>query len=298
MVIETLGLTKAYRHTVAVDDLNLGVGEGSISAFLGPNGSGKTTTIKMLLGLAHPSNGEACVFGLPVSDDAVAVRIRQRTGYVGEDKRLYGYMTVGQVLGFVQSIYPRWNAGRGLALLQQFDLPLDRKCGKLSKGMRTKLELVLALSRGAELLILDEPSEGLDPMAAEQLLQAVVQAASEGVTVFFSTHQVSEVERVADHVFIMNRGKLVFQSPAEEMRENYRRMYFAFPGRVPLEEMRLTGVQRVRVEGHVLSVVVHENVEGITQRAHALGVLSVDAQPMSLREVFLESVEDADHDWE
>jgi ABC-2 type transport system ATP-binding protein len=191
VVIETHSLCKQYRHTLAVHDLNLAVPEGGISAFLGPNGSGKTTTIRMLLGLAHPSAGNGLVFGQAISDDAASVKIRQRTGYVGEDKRLYGYMTVGQTLRFVRSIYPRWNGSREHALLERFDLPLDRKCRKLSKGMRTKLALVLALSRGAELLIFDEPSEGLDPGAAEQLLEAMVQAAAEGVTVFFSTHQIS-----------------------------------------------------------------------------------------------------------
>lgn len=292
MVIETHGLTKDYRRTLAVRGLDLAVPEGSISAFLGPNGSGKTTTIKMLLGLARPTAGNGFVFGQPISDDAASVRIRSRTGYVGEDKRLYGYMTVQQILSFVRSVYPTWNPDREQTLRQTFDLPLDRKCKKLSKGMRTKLALVLALSRETELLILDEPSEGLDPVAGEHLLEAVVQAAADGATVFFSTHQISEVERVADHVFIINRGRLVFQSPIEEIRENFRRVHFAFPGRPPVEEMSLAGVQRVRAEGHVLSVVATGNIEGITQRAQGLGAISVNVQPISLREVFLESVEE------
>jgi len=157
--------------------------------------------------------------------------------------------------------------------------------------MRTKLALVLALSHRAELLILDEPSEGLDPVAAEQLLEEVVRAAAEGSTVFFSTHQIAEVERVADHVFIMNRGQLAFASPIEELRAYHRRIHVAFPGRVPVEEMSLTDARRVRVQDHVLSFVVKDNVERVAQRAYFLGALSVDVQPISLREVFLESVE-------
>ena len=149
MVIETQGLGKQYRRTFAVRNLDLAVPEGSISAFLGPNGSGKTTTIRMLLGLARPSEGNGMVFGQAVSDDAAGVKIRERTGYVGEDKRLYGYMTVAETLSFVRCVYPNWNHDREHALLKQFDLPLDRKCKKLSKGMRTKLALVLALSRRA-----------------------------------------------------------------------------------------------------------------------------------------------------
>lgn len=290
MVIETHGLTKEYRGMPAVDGLDLAVPSGSISAFLGPNGSGKTTTIRMLLGLVRPTAGDALVFGLRAADDAVGVKIRMRIGYVSEDKQLYAYMTVRRILRFVQSVYPKWDADRAEAMVKQFDLPLARNCKELSKGMRTQLALVLALSRRAELLILDEPSEGLDPVVAERILEAIVQAAADGATVFFSTHHIAEVERVADHVFIMNRGKLVFQSPIEEIRANHRRVHVAFPGRVPLEEMELAGAHDARVENHVLSFVVQGGIDSITQRAHTLGALSVSVQPVSLREVFLESV--------
>jgi ABC-2 type transport system ATP-binding protein len=292
VVIETYGLTKQYRNSLAVHNLDLAVPEGNISAFLGPNGSGKTTTIRMLLGLARPSAGNGIVFGQAISDDTASVKIRQRTGYVGEDKRLYGYMTVAQTLNFVRCVYPNWNRDRENVLMKRFDLPLDRKCKKLSKGMRTKLALVLALSRRADLLILDEPSEGLDPGAAEHLLEAVVQAAADGATVFFSTHQISEVERIADHIFIMNRGRLVLQSAMEEMRENYRRIHFAFPGRAPADEMSVDGVRGLRAEGHVLSVVANGNVESIVHHGQALGALSVNVQPIGLREVFLETLDE------
>ena len=209
---------------------------------------------------------------------------------MGEDKRLYGYMTVEQTLRFVRSVYSGWDHDRELALLKQFELPLDRKCKKLSKGLRTKLALVIALSRRAELLVLDEPSEGLDPGTGEQWLEAMVQAAADGTTVFFSTHQIAEVERVADHVFIMNAGQLVFRSPIEEMRENYRRIHVAFPGRAPVEEMNVEGARWLRAENHVLSLVVNGNAESVTKRAQALGAISVNVQPISLREVFLETV--------
>jgi ABC-2 type transport system ATP-binding protein len=292
VVIETHGLSKQYRGAFAVRDLDLAVPEGSISALLGPNGSGKTTTIRMLLGLAHPTAGNGFVFGQAISDEAAGIEIRQRTGYVGEDKRLYGYMTVAQILEFVRPVYPNWNPDREQALLKRFDLPPGRKCKNLSKGMRTELALVLALSRGAELLILDEPSEGLDPGAAEQLLEAMIEAAAEGSTVFFSTHQISEAERVADHVFIMNSGQLAFESAMEEMRENYRRISFAFPGRAPAEEMNVDGVRRLRAEGHVLSVVANGNVESIQQLGRTLGAISIEVQPISLREMFLERLEE------
>jgi ABC-2 type transport system ATP-binding protein len=296
VIIESRGLTKEYRHTIAVNRLELAVPEGSISGLLGPNGSGKTTTIKMLLGLVRSSAGEGFVFGKPIGDDSASVEIRRRTGYVSEDKRLYGYMTGKQILDFTRPLYPRWSCERERTLVEQFDLPIDRKFKRLSKGMRTKLALVLALARRPELLILDEPGEGLDPLATEQMLQAVVQAAAEGATIFFSTHQLSDVERVADHVFIMKSGRLVFQAPLEQLRENYRRIQIVFPGRPPIEEMNLAGMRKARVEGHILSLVSDTNLAGITERAEALGALSINAHPVNLREVFLDSVEEEQHD--
>ena len=290
LVIETYGLSKKYRDTFAVRDLDLAVPAGSISAFLGPNGSGKTTTIRMLLGLAHPTAGAGCVLGQAISDEAACIQIRQRMGYVGEDKRLYGYMTVREILDFVRPLYPNWNRDRECTLQERFDLPPGRKCKKLSKGMRTKLALVLALARGADLLIFDEPGEGLDLAAAEQLLEAMVEAASDGATVFFSTHQISEVERIADHVFIMNHGRLVFQNAMEEIRKNYRRIHFSFMGRAPVNQMNIYGVESLKAEGHVLSLVANGNLERITQRGRALGAISVDVQPIGLREVFLEAL--------
>ena len=146
MVIETHGLSKKYRDTFAVRDLDLAVPAGSGSAFLGLNGSGKTTTIRMLLGLARPTSGAGRVFGQPIFDEAACAQIRQRIGYVGEDKRLYRFMTVKEILDFVRPLYPNWNRAREHVLLGRFDLPPGRKCKTLSKGMRTKLALVLAMA--------------------------------------------------------------------------------------------------------------------------------------------------------
>ena len=293
MIIETHGLTKEYLRTMAVRGLDLAVPEGSISAFLGPNGSGKTTTIKMLLGMVHPTAGEAFVFGRRASDGGESVEIRGRIGYVSEDKRLYAYMTVAETLEFTRRFYPGWSIERERELLSRFALPLERTVRSLSKGMRTQLALVLALSRGVELLVLDEPGDGLDPVAVERMLEAVVQAAAGGATVFFSTHQIAEVERIADQVFILAGGRLVYQGKLEEMRESFRRIHVVFAGKAPLEAMKLPGVRKARAQDHVLSLVADANIDAIAARAADLGAISVDIQPVCLREIFLESVEDA-----
>ena len=286
MIVETRALTKQYRGKLAVDSLDLVVPEASISAFLGPNGSGKTTTIKMLLDMVRPTSGEALVFGEPAS----AVSIRERVGYVAEDKRLYGNMTVARILEFTRPFYPEWSRDRERILLQRFDLPLDRKVRALSKGMHSKLALVLALSHRAQLLILDEPGEGLDPVANEQMLESIVEATGEGAAVFFSTHQVAEVERIADHVFILSAGRLAFEGSLEDLRANCRRVHAVFPGRAPLEDMRLPGVRTATADRNRLSIIADGNLETIERRARDLGAISVDLEPLSLREVFLAAV--------
>src|SRR5258705_743311 len=223
-ILETDKLTKRFGRFEAVSGLNLRVRMGSICAFLGQNGAGKSTTLRMLLGMMRPSEGSAYILGLRIDDEADSVRIRQRVAFVAEDKHLYDYMTVRQILRFTKSFFPRWKDGLENDLLRRFELPLDRKIRKLSKGMRTKLALLLAFARGSEFFILDEPTEGVDPVATEMVLQAVVSLAAEGATVFFSSHQISEVEQIADHVLMIHSGKLVLDSPLDRIKDEYRQV--------------------------------------------------------------------------
>ncbi len=207
LVIETSGLRKTYGSVEAVRGMNLQVRTGSIHGFLGRNGAGKSTTIKILLGMARASSGVAKVFGLAADSPEGSVAIRQRTAFAGEEKDLYDFMTVAEIIRFTAAFYPNWRSDLEQRYLRSFDLPLDRKIKELSKGMRTKLALLLALARGAELLILDEPTSGLDPAVTEEVLQALVaHAGREGQTVFFSSHQIAEVDQIADSVTIVDRG--------------------------------------------------------------------------------------------
>lgn len=293
MIIETHHLSKHYGPVAAVTDLNLRVPRGKISAFLGPNGHGKSTTIKMLLGMVHPSEGAGAVVGYDIADPKASLEIRRRTAFLSEDKHLYDYMTVKQVVAFARSLFPQWRDDRERELLSAFELPLNRKVKQLSKGMRTKLALVLALARGAELLILDEPSEGLDPVVTEMMLQSVVRASADGATIFFSSHQLSEAERIADHVFILKRGHIAVEGPLDELRERYRRINAVFAGRPPLDDLPMDCLASVQTEGHVLSAMTKDHCDAIADRLRGLGAVSVDVCPVNLRELFLETVQEA-----
>ncbi|MGJ5814366.1 ABC transporter ATP-binding protein [Paludibaculum fermentans] len=292
MIIETSRLTKNYGPVVAVSDLRLRVPSGGISAFLGPNGHGKSTTIKMLLGMTRPASGTGQVLGRDITDPTASLEIRRRTGFVSEDKLLYGYMSVRQMLAFTRSFYPTWQPHREQELLVRFELPLDRKVKQLSKGMRTKLALILALARGAELLILDEPSEGLDPVVTEVMLQEVVRSAAEGATVFFSSHQLSEAERIADQVFILKRGQVVLEGRLDELRSKYRRLNAVFAGAPPLEALRPLNLLHTQTEGHVLSALTNGQAETAVAGLRQLGALSVESHPVNLRELFLQVVQE------
>ena len=290
-VIETVDLRKRYGATEAVSGLSLHVPAGSIYGFLGKNGAGKTTTIKVLLGMARPTSGTARVFGLPADVPGASVEIRRRTGFVSEDKDLYDSMTVEELIRFTAGFYPRWRGDLEQRYVRKFDLPPTRRVKALSRGMRTKLALLLALCRGAELLILDEPTSGLDPAMTEEVLQALVaHVSSEEMTVFFSSHQIAEVDQIADHVAIIDRGRAVVAAPLEDLRERYRRIQLVFDGSAPEPAFRSPGVERVQRNGRVLSIVSSAGTDRILDEARALGPVSVDVAPITLKEIFLETV--------
>jgi ABC-2 type transport system ATP-binding protein len=291
-VIETHDLTKRYGNFDAVRSLSLRVTGQRITGFLGRNGAGKSTTIKMLLGMTHPTSGTGSVLGRSITDARANTEVRREIAFVGEDKQLYGYMTVEQLIRFTKSFYPDWQPDVEQRLLKQYQLPQTRKVKALSKGMRTKLALLLAFCRRPALLILDEPSEGLDPVAIEELLQALVAAAADGTTVFFSSHQIAEVERVAEHVCIIDHGQLVMNFSLEDMRQHYRRITLGFSDEQPAEKFRIQGIQQIQTSGRQVILLANQNADAIVELARTMEPVSVEVAPIGLREVFLETVKE------
>jgi ABC-2 type transport system ATP-binding protein len=294
-MIETADLRKTYGEVEAVRGLNLQVPKGSICGFLGRNGAGKTSTIKILLGMAFSTSGRASVFGLPADGVEASVEIRRRTGFVSEDKDLFDSMTVDEIIRFTAAFYPHWRADLEQRYRRSFDLPPDRRVKALSRGTRTKLALMLALCRGAELLILDEPTSGLDPAVTEEVLQALVaHVAGEEMTVFFSSHQIAEVDQIADRVAIIDRGRTILSGALDDIRENFRRIQLVFDGDAPAAAFRAPGVQRIHRQGRVLTVFAAGGVDDIVAEARALSPVAVDVIPVSLKDIFLETVKAED----
>ena len=294
LAIATTDLWKRYGEVEALRGLNLQVPAGSICGFLGRNGAGKTTAIKVLLGMARPTKGTAHVLGVAAHDAVAGAAVRQRIGFVSDEKDLYDYMTVGEIIAFTRPFFPRWRAELEQKYLSAFELPQHRNIKELSRGMRTKLALLLVLCRGAELLILDEPTAGLDPAMAEDVLQALVgHVAGEQMTVFFSSHQISEIDQIADHVAIIDRGRLVLSGALDEVRDRYQRVQLVFAGDAPPSEFRAAGTVRVQRQGRVTTVLTSDR-EALIAEAKTLGPSSIDASPVTLKEIFLESVRTED----
>lgn len=285
--IETSHLSKSYGDVTAVDDLSLLVPAGRITGFLGRNGAGKSTTIKMLMGMTHPSKGSGRVMGFRIDQPAACCIMRGQVAYVAEDKPVYPYMTVDQMVAFARGVYADWRPDLADLLLARYDLPRARTVKALSKGMRTKLALLLALARRPALLILDEPSDGLDPVSIEGLLQSLTAAAADGTSVFVSSHRIDEVERIADAVCILDRGRLRLHVEMDALREQFRFVTATFPNGVPALPGHLDGVERMTTAGRQCNVLVRKTADAVAAVAYSLGATAVEVRPVSLREVFL-----------
>jgi ABC-2 type transport system ATP-binding protein len=294
--VETRALSKSYGDIKALDGLDLRVPQGSIYGFLGRNGAGKTTTIKALVGMVRPTTGDATVFGHSIRDHSSGVAIRRRTAHVGEDRGAWPSLTVDQVLTISRPMFPAWRRDLEQRYLDLFEIPRGRRLGGLSKGARAAFAVALALSRGADLLLLDEPTDSLDPAMQERVLQALVGASAEnaGQTTLFSSHRLEEVERIADRVGIIDHGRIVFEASLDEVKERYRRVVLVFDGTPPEGLLRVPTVRQARADGRMLSILVSERVDDIVQLAKEQHAREIEITPVTLKDIFLDAAVVAD----
>jgi ABC-2 type transport system ATP-binding protein len=223
LAIETFHLTKRFGRSCAVKGLNLRIPRGRAFGLLGPNGAGKSTTIRMLIGTLAPTLGQARVLGIDVRDNPTLVK--QKVGYVPETHHIYRWMRVSEVIGFCQSCYTSWNDQLCRELLDRFGLDPQKKVKHLSKGMLVKLSLLLAVAHEPELLLLDEPLSGLDPIAREEFLDGVLQVICDrGQTVLISSHMLDDVRRLADSVAILYEGQILVQGNVDELLATTKRV--------------------------------------------------------------------------
>ena len=284
-VICTRGLTRYFGSKSAVYDLNLEVPRGCVFAFLGRNGSGKTTTIRMLLGLLEPTRGEGTILGHNIR--SLPPEARARIGYLTEEHQLYGWMSVKECGGFQSQFYPRWNEKNFRGVIGHFNLKPSARVKDLSRGERAGLCLGLTLAPEPELLVLDDPAMGLDPVAHRSLIESMIYLTRRSDrTIFFSSHQLADVERVADYIAILDRSVLRAGCSVETFRNSVRQVRLRFPG-TPPPVPKIPGLlQAFRAEGELRLICVHYN--GATEQAlRALAPTQMERVPINLEDAFI-----------
>jgi ABC-2 type transport system ATP-binding protein len=286
-VIRTEKLTKYYGSHRGIIEVNLEVDKGEVFGFLGPNGAGKTTTIRVLLDLIRPTSGKAFVFDIESSADPAA--IHRRIGYLPGEFALYDRLTGGQTLEYFGNLRGGVDRAYQAQLIERFDLDPSRRFREYSKGNKQKVGLVAALQHKPELLLLDEPTAGLDPLIQQTFFELLRESVKDGGTVFLSSHILSEVERSCDRVAIIREGRLVRVDRVDALRDlAHHQVELRFAGPAPVTEFKkLSGVSDVEVEDHVLRLRVLGAITPVVQAAARLGVIDFLSHEPSLEETFL-----------
>jgi len=291
-VIQARGLSKRYGRTLALDDLHLSIAPGEVYGYLGPNGSGKTTTIRLLLGLHRPSAGSAQLFGIDAWGDPVSAH--RRVAYVAGEPFLWPALTGAETFEFLARIHGGTDVAYRNELIERFQLDANKKVRALSKGNRQKVQLIAALASRAELLVLDEPTSGLDPLMEVAFRAAVKEAKARGQTVFLSSHILSEVEALCDRVGILREGSLIDEGTLEELRHlSAQTIDVTFAGEPP----RLEGLPGMNVSNGGANTLHFEVSGSVTPLIEALAghpVLALSSREPSLEEIFLHHYDSSD----
>ena len=254
-VIEMLDVRKSFGKKPVLQGVNMTVACGQTFAFLGRNGQGKTTTIRTLLGLIKPDTGQVRVLGLDPAKDPL--EIRRRVGYVAEDQVMFGWMRVAQLQAFVAPFYPTWDADWARQLSDRLELPGKTRVKHLSKGQGVRLALMLALAHRPELVILDDPTLGLDPIMRKEFLRDLVtHLQGDNVSVFFSSHLLYEIEPVADSIVILDRGRVLVEAETETLRQQVKRLIA--PAEAEAALSRLPGLLDLTRNGRQAIAVVRD----------------------------------------
>ena len=284
-ILEIQSLRRQFGETIALDGVSLTVPKGGVFGLIGGNGAGKTTLIKHTLGLLKAQSGSVRVFGLdPVADP---VGTLGRIGYLSENRELFDWMRVHQIISYTAAFYPSWDPVYAERLRRDFDLDPMANIKTLSRGQRARTGLLLALAHRPDLLILDEPSSGLDPVVRRDILGAIIRTiADEGRTVLFSSHLLDEVERVADHIAILHQGKIQLSGPMDRVMLDHKRVQFRLPAEV--DKFPGNGIWlQVEGSGKDWSVVTVASTEAIQEATVAMGALIQSIEPISLEDIFV-----------
>ena len=284
--VQFKGVSKKYPH-FALENIDLELPTGSIMGFIGANGAGKSTTIRILMGLVHQDCGSVQVLGHPMPSDQAAAKLD--IGFVSEDMRLYGPATLAWHMDFLRPIYPRWDQPYADKLLRSFDLKPHQKIKGLSHGQRVKAALLLALARRPRLLVLDEPTTGLDPVARHEVLQELMAVlADEDRTILFSSHNTLDVEQISDQITFIDRGRIIDSDNKEAFLDRWRRLRLVLPPEASLP--RLPGVVEVGGSSRLPVLTTNRFEPAMLSVCNDLGATVQAVDTMTLEEIFVANV--------
>lgn len=285
--VELSGVTKKYRY-FTLEDIHLQLPRGQIMGLIGANGAGKSTTIRILMGLVHQDAGEVRVLGHRMPAEQVAAK--WDIGFASEDMRLYDSMTLDWHMSFMRSIYPNWDASYAQILLKRFGLRAEQKMKGISHGQRVKAALLLVLARKPQLLVLDEPTTGLDPVARHEILRELTSVmADEGRSILFSSHNTQDVEQISDQITFIDRGRIIDSMDKETYLDRWRRLRLEVP--LGIELPPLPGIVGVQRQGRLAVATSNAFVPDLAHAYEYTGVRVQSIESMTLEEIFVANVE-------
>jgi ABC-2 type transport system ATP-binding protein len=287
-IVDVQSVTRRFGDKLALDGLTLSIQRGGVFGLIGGNGAGKTTLLKHILGLLRPQSGTVSVFGMdPVKHP---VQVLAGIGYLSEDRELPGWMRIEQLMKYTQAFYSSWDPRYAEQLRESFDLDRRAKVQQLSRGQRARAGLLVALAHRPDLLVLDEPSSGLDPVVRRDILGAIIRTiADEGRTVLFSSHLLDEVERVADNVAIIHHGQIVLTASMDEIKQSHRRLTLRF-SQPQSQPPALDGAFRCHGSGHEWTYDCSGQPIQLRLAAQSLGATVLAESALSLDEIFVSRI--------
>ena len=285
MIVETHHVAKRFGRFEAIEDLSLSVPEGSVFALIGPNGTGKTTTIRMLMNILRPDRGDITVLGTP--SNRLTPKDFERIGYVSEGQRLPGGLTLAHYFDYLRSLYPSWDSRLEKEMCEQFELPSSRRIRHLSHGMRMKTLLVGALAFRPKLLVLDEPLSGLDTLVRDEVVNGLLQQAAD-TTILISSHELAEIESFTTHVAFIQNGRLLLQEAIEDLQQRFRVVLVTLSAVKALPDPWPANWLLPEIEGHRLRFVssdYEDDQQLFRQLAQHFGAVKMECEPMPLRAI-------------
>lgn len=293
-VVEIAGLTRRFGATCALDNVSLSLPRGLVFGLVGANGAGKTTLIRHVLGLLKAQSGSVRIFNRdPVK---YPVEVLSRIGYLSEEGDLPGWMRIDELMRYMRAFYPTWDENYAQTLRRQFDLDPAAKVKTLSKGQKARAGLLVALAYRPELLVLDEPSSGLDPIVRRDILGAIVRTiADEGRTVLFSSHLLDEVEQISDRVAMLKAGRILFTGELDDIKQTHHRLTVRFDTERTTPPA-IESVLRWERRGREWTVAAYGPVEAVTLAISAMGGEVIEHKTLSLDEIFIARVGEGTHE--